>query len=777
MEDRRPLALALVLMIVLLVLAFVFVPVRSDMTDLLPRGDTATTRLMLEELRSGGATSLILVGIDGAPEAELAALSRRLADTLADSPGIALVQNGSRLPDWDALEGLFARRYLLSPTTGTDRFTVERLRADFQRLVDALQSAAFPMVTRFGPADPTGAFITMIGAWTGAARIRAVDGVWFSMPDAGPPTAVMLIRTRANGLDVAARDDTVGLLRRSFEQIKGQSGARLLLAGPGVFARDISTGISADVRLISTVSALLVAALLIWRFRSPWVIAAVAIPVLFGVAFATTVTGLRFGFMHGLTLGFGMTMLGVTIDYPVLLVGHRKEGEPEAGTIARIGRTFMLAVLTIALGLSGMLFADVPAVAQLGTFAVAGVLGAAAVTRFLLPPLIVASGLAPVAAGDPRLLHRIERLHRLRPAAVVAVAAALLWLLVIGVPPLQRDLDALTPLPPGARALDGRLRAILGAPEPGILAAVQGQSEEEVLQREEALRPVLDGLVHEGAIGGYEMAANLLPSQALQRARAAALPDAATLAMRVDQARAGLPFTPTAFARFEADVAASRSMAPVTWKDLANPLFAVRLSLLLADRDGISIGFIAPLAVRDQARLATALGTVPDVLVLDVRGAASALAEAYVRTSLRLLAVSAAAAVVCLLLVLRDPWRVLRMSVAVASPVLVTLAVLGAIGIRLTLIHLVSLQFVAGLGFDYALFLSRPQLDDEERARTLRTLATCVTMTLLTFGLLMLCRTPLLRDIGTTVAIGVASAIMFAFLFATPVRLHPGRGA
>jgi predicted exporter len=44
-------------------------------------------------------------------------------------------------------------------------------------------------------------------------------------------------------------------------------------------------------------------------------------------------------------------------------------------------------------------------------------------------------------------------------------------------------------------------------------------------------------------------------------------------------------------------------------------------------------------------------------------------------------------------------------------------------------------------------------------------------MTLMTFGLLALCRTPLLRDIGATVVVGVVAAMIFAFLFAGQ---HPG---
>ena len=91
---------------------------------------------------------------------------------------------------------------------------------------------------------------------------------------------------------------------------------------------------------------------------------------------------------------------------------------------------------------------------------------------------------------------------------------------------------------------------------------------------------------------------------------------------------------------------------------------------------------------------------------------------------------------------------------------------LALLGERLSLIHLVALQFVVGVGLDYALFFARRQLDRDERARTLRTLVTCCATTMLTFGLLLLCRTPLLRDIGATVAIGVLAAMCFAFVLA-----------
>ena len=87
---------------------------------------------------------------------------------------------------------------------------------------------------------------------------------------------------------------------------------------------------------------------------------------------------------------------------------------------------------------------------------------------------------------------------------------------------------------------------------------------------------------------------------------------------------------------------------------------------------------------------------------------------------------------------LRDPAMVVRVALAMPCwpPCCCTAALLTAAGALLSLIHLVALQLVAGVGLDYALFFARRQLDAEERARTLRTLVTCNAMTLLTFGLL-----------------------------------------
>jgi predicted exporter len=759
-----PLLLALIGAVLLAAGVFSQIRIRSDMATLLPRGQTAASRMMLREVQSGVATSLILIGLEDAPAAALAATSDRMTAAMRSSGHFAFVENGRDVISDADQAALFADRYLLAPNTTTAAFETPALHQDFLHLLDGLQSSASPLVEQFGLPDPTGAFPALLATMGGDQHARLNDGVWFA-----PQTdrALLLARMNGDGSSLTAQDAAIGAVNAAFAQAK-TPGMRLLVSGPAIFARDAAHAIRRDVERLSILSALLVAGLLIWRFRNPFVIAAIAVPLALSTAAAALAVQLAFGYVHGITIGFGMTMLGVTVDYPVLLIGHRKRGEAPAGTWARIGRAFTLAVITAALGLSGMALARFPGLAQLGLFSITGVITAALATRFILPRLIVAADLAPVSAGDPTTLMRIERLRHGRLWALLPVAAAAIALILVGGPTWEHDLGALSPISAGAHALDDSLRHDLGAPDIGQVLVVQGATAEAVLQREEALAPILDRLTAAHVISGADDAAKSLPSAATQRARQQALPDATTLTARIAEAAKGLPFTPAAFAAFAADVATARTQAPITRADLTNPALSAKLDAVLLPRGGAWLGIIAPQGVTSSARLAAAFAGQSDVIFVDVGAEMNGLVMGYTQQALPWIGAGALIGLVALLIGLRDPRRVARVIGAIAASLLVTVAILTLTGVRLSLIHIVALQFVAGVGLDYALFFGRTQLDAEERSRTLRTLITCNGMALLTFGLLCTCQTPLLRMIGETVAIGVITSLIFAFFFVGP---------
>ncbi|WGF86687.1 MMPL family transporter [Marinivivus vitaminiproducens] len=767
--DRRilPLAIALALAGLALFAVLRVADLRTDMAEFLPAGQSEAARFMLDEVRTGTAANLLIAGIEGADAPELVRLSDSVAEAARQSGRFALVQNGRDTFGGPEQDFLFENRYLLSPAVTEQAFTEASLRDALAGLLRQLQSSAAPLVQQFGFADPIGAFLALAQAWQGDSRVRLEGGVWFA---AGRERALLLFQTRDSGVDIEAQTEAIGALRTAFER-SAPGGARLLLSGPPVFSSESARTIQADVERLTLASSLLVAGLLVWRFRSLWALAAIAVVLILSVAVATLAVQMAFGFVHGIAFGFGMTMLGVTVDYPVLLLGHRKRGEAALGTLRRIGPAFVLAVTTAVLGLTGMVFSGFPGLIQLGVFSIAGLAAAALATWWILPRLIVAADLAPAPASSASDLLRIEHVRRHRLWLALPIVLAVGFLLVHP-PRWEDDLANLSPVPEAARLLDEELRADLGVPDRASFLLVRGDEPESVLRRQEALVPILDRLRAEGAIGNADFAARYLPSQSLQRARQHLLPDEATLQARIEAAGAGLPFRGSAFEPFAAALRSAREAPPLGPDDFGSPLMKARLGTLLFEREGQWFGPIAPQDVAAAERVTAAFADRPDILAVDIRAEMNTIVSTYTQQAWKWFAVGGGLVVAALGLGLRSPLPVAKVTATIAAAIVVTVALLTASGVRLSVFHIVSLQFVAGVGLDYALFFARRQLDEEERARTLRTLVTCNAMTLLTFGLLAFCQTPLLRDIGTTVAIGALAALLFAF-FVTGERPEP----
>ena len=169
-------------------LVFSHIEIRTDMTDFLPRGRSDAARLMLEELRSGAATSLVILGIEGAPPDVLARISRRHDRCPRSLRPVCLRQQRRRRSarrDRPISSSCSAIGICCRPVTTPEAFTVPTLRDDMQRLLRGLQSSAAPLGAAVRAADPPGAFLAIARDWIGASKVRSVDGVWFA-PDARP---------------------------------------------------------------------------------------------------------------------------------------------------------------------------------------------------------------------------------------------------------------------------------------------------------------------------------------------------------------------------------------------------------------------------------------------------------------------------------------------------------------------------------------------------------------------------------------------------------------
>jgi predicted exporter len=241
-----------------------------------------------------------------------------------------------------------------------------------------------------------------------------------------------------------------------------------------------------DAWRFSLIATSLVATLLLTLYRSPRVLALGLLPVASGALAGVAAVSIVFGSVHGITLGFGATLIGEGVDYAIYLFTQIAPNVTPRNTLARIWPTLRLGVLTSICGFSAMLLASFPGLAQLGLFSIVGLIVAVAVTRYVLPALLpidftvrAANTLAPAvnAAAQRAAVLRYPLI------GLVVLAAAFI---VMRESALQNDsLASLSPVSMRDQALDADLRRAIGAPDVRHLVVVTAKDEQAALEASE----------------------------------------------------------------------------------------------------------------------------------------------------------------------------------------------------------------------------------------------------------------------------------------------------
>ena len=737
----------------------------GDLRKFMPEARTPAQKLLLDELGEGPGSRLLLVALSGAEPETLAAQSQALREALAKDKRFAFVANGGEV-GLDAIpERLRPYRYLLSPTLDSGRFDAETLRDELQQRVQDLGSPASALIEPLLPSDPTLETLKLAESWQPANAPQRLYDAWF---DAKGREALLAVQTVAPGFDPTGQQDAVDALQSAFAKAKGNSHARMEISGPGAFSVEIGGRTQREASWIGSFDTIGLIVLLLFAYRS-WKQPLFGVLPLAsaGLAGLGAVAWWFAGGVHGITVAFGFTLIGVVQDYPIHLFSHQRAGVTPWQNARAIWPTLATGVASTCIAYVTFLLSGVDGLQQLAVFTIVGLLTAALTTRLLLPALLDPSPRDPASwPWVEKLWNAIERVPRprLRWWALFA-ALAIACIALPRAPFWQNDLSKLTPVPPAALARDAQLRSELGAPDVRYLLAIRGADAESVLERSEALRPALDAEIANGNLASYDMAARYLPSAKTQRARQSRIPDAAQARSALAEALKELPFRDDAFAPFLADLAAARKAPPLHAADLAGTPLAASVSGLLLQHAGDATALVSLSGIRDPSSLAK-LAASHGAELLDLKDASESLVVAYRERVLWALAGAAVLLALTVWLALRAPRRVLRVLLPMALTTLLILAVLRVFGVELTLFHLVALILAAGLGLDYALFFDHAGDDHADQLRTLHALVVCSLTTLLVFLLLALSSIPVLRAIGSTVTIGVIGNFVLGLLIA-----------
>lgn len=752
----------------------------ADLSAFLPSNPTAEQQLLMDQLKDGLASRLILVGIEGADPSIRAALSKTIAKNLRSNPAFVSVNNGEAITTEHDRSYLFNHRYLLSQAVTPEHFSIDGLHIAISDSIEQIASPAGLLIKSLLPHDPTGEMLQLLDAMNAGNNPVLVEGAWASRDG---NTTLLLLQTSAVGSDTDAQKQAMQFIQTEFDRaakyITAKPATTILMTGPGVFSVVARDAIKSQVRIIFIVSTVLIALLLLAVYRSFTALLLGFLPVATGILAGIASVSLWFGVVHGITLGFGTALIGEAVDYSIYLfmqsdqTGNKEQDRKK--WIQLVWPTVRLGVLTSVFGFAALLLSGFPGLAQLGLYSVAGLIAAAAMTRYVLPSLLPADfSIWDVSNAGLKLCRYAQLARSFRWPAIILVAASSaivyehhnrLW---------NTELAALSPVSAADQALDARLRASMGAPDVRYVVVVSGDSQETVLSNTEKVSAALQGLVDKGLLSSFDSASHYLPSLATQQARIASLPTSAELKPRLTAAVKGLPVQASVFTAFLTDVETTRSKPLLQRKDLQGTSMAMAVDAMLLQQDQHWSSLI-PLTAPEsgnidvvQVQAALDHAQVKNTLFVDMKAESNRLYSGYMQEAILLSLTGIVAIIVLLLFVLRSPLRVMAVIAPLAAAVLTVMAGLALFGQQLIILHLIGLLLIVAIGSNYALFFN-PVLKQgmpDISPRTYASLIFANVATVLGFGLLAFSSVPVLQAMGVTVAPGVVLALIFSAVFA-----------
>jgi predicted exporter len=699
----------------------------------------------------------LIVGITGGVGNSAMSTARAMATDLSPEPGLLRVRGG---PDPEMETALFdtyfpRRNDFAEPDVEQlDDFwslkaLEERLRRTRSFLTLPGSSAYRSLLFR----DPLLLFRDRLGELSSAQplRVETLEGQFL----AEDGTALLFLQLRP-GISFEQRSAVLKAIKASFAR-RGGRGETLEMSGSLPFEVYAEETTRRDMRRVGAISlsAVVLLCLLLFRSLAPWVMVILCIAT--GLLSGLTVTLLFFGHIHGLTLAFGGTLIGVGADYPLHFLNEQAlVNESGRRALRRVKHGLLVGAGTTVAGFLAFLATGSQALMQVAAFAACGLLACLA-TCFLLAPIWPVGG----GAGKAQrfLMHAVSAwtapLRGLSWGGSLLLVAVLLSV-VVGSFTLSWNMDAsaINPSPRELREQDERLRQRLTR-DSHILAIV-GPQLEPLVDRSHALWLQFQSLVQQGHVERIASLSSVyLPQWVQLRNREISSSRGAHEALRAALRSEG--FEESAFAEAWSEKQERPSLLSLE-EFRTGPLAELAEPFLFTSAEQNAV-FLH--VVGERKAIQNIVDKEPNVEFYEPE---AFVVRAFARLTQSLTRVLwGGVALMALVVLLR--YRAFLPMLAVCAPACI--ASLGSLCVlsvfqELHSFHALAALVVMAMGIDYGAFVV-----ESRRGAQLPpwpSLVAAATSTVASFGALAFSSVPALRAIGSVLCVGIVLAFLFSLI-------------
>lgn len=574
-----------------------------------------------------------------------------------------------------------------------------------------------------------------------------------------------------SGAKLASKNNAITEIYAACDKAKspeaGAGDTTFVFSGTPFHSHESSNSASREISIIATVSMLVVIILLIFIFRSvkPLLFSVGAIILSVGIAVVATLA--VFHKMHVITLVFGTSLIGSCIDYSLHFFTHWAGNKNlKSGTEIKnhIFSGLLMAIISTGICFAILLFAPFAILKQMSLFCLTGLVSSFLTTVAVYPYIKL-----PAERGNVRFTKEFEKVVSVLEQKWVGrtVISVLFIISVLLIAVFHKNVkvknDLLTLYNMEGRLLEDEITASKVIQyTPGGWYIISGDTEEAVLQNEEALRRDFEK-VTEGSVG-YVSTTNFVPSIQMQKKSQAAYER--LLSMAESQLEA------LGYSNDEAVILSEKmrkdfydskdKYVSIEAGNVPDFITSAISSAWLGEIDGKYYSVMLPTKVTDYTTYRSLVENNNDVFFISKSQDISKDLDSLTLMVLKFFIV--AYILMFVMLKFFYTWKQTLKIISVPFLIiLVVIAVFAACKINLEFFSVTGLILVFGLGLDYIIYM----MENEKKKTVLEPFATLVSFitTIISFGALALSSFKPVHLIGLSIFIGLATAYISSFFY------------
>ncbi len=541
--------------------------------------------------------------------------------------------------------------------------------------------------------------------------------------------------------------------------------------GATVVAVANANQIKADIHVTVTIAMTVLFVILMLFYKKLTIPIILFIPTIFGALLAVSVLYVFRGTISAISIGIGSLLLGITLDYSLHILTHFRHNSNVKTLYKDVTKPIVMSSITTALAFLCLLFIKSRALQDLGIFAAVSVFGASFFALVLIPHLYKNK---VEVIKKKSLLDKFSEISFEKNKIIVALCLLLFITSLFTYKKVlfDKDISKMNYQTEALLNTEKQLNDLINTHSKSLYIVAYGNELNAVLHENKNVYDKLIAYKKDGKIINFSSVASVILSKENQLKKVTNWKTfwsdnkQKQVQQNLIKSSTVFGFKTSAFSRFYKMTGSNyEALTLLDYKTIK----ALNSSEFISEKEGFYT-VLSSLKVTEAniAAVKKYFEKQQNVLVIDRQAMNETFLDGFKDNFNKLLGFSFFVVVLVLWLFFKRIELVLITILPIALTWLVTLGIMGAIGLSFNIFNIIISTFIFGLGVDYAIFMTNGLIKEYETGKkqlpTYRvSIILSVITTVLGIGVLILAKHPALKSISVVTLIGIFTAVLITF--------------